>query len=90
MEEKTPITNEVEMESEEQIAERKRKMVSWEASDWLFMVPWAGSAALLQVNYLYTLHVSKFGTEHFYLALPLPLFVFLTHFFWAFKNVYHL
>lgn len=32
IEEKTPISNEVEMESEEQIAERKRKMVSWEAS----------------------------------------------------------
>uniref|UniRef100_A0A2K5DMR1 Inactive histone-lysine N-methyltransferase 2E n=1 Tax=Aotus nancymaae TaxID=37293 RepID=A0A2K5DMR1_AOTNA len=31
IEEKTPISNEVEMESEEQIAERKRKMVSWEA-----------------------------------------------------------
>lgn len=30
MEEKTPVSNEVEMESEEQIAERKRKMVSWE------------------------------------------------------------
>lgn len=32
IEEKTPISNEVEMESEEQIAERKRKMVSWKAS----------------------------------------------------------
>ena len=32
IEEKTPISNEVEMESEEQIAERRRKMVSWKAS----------------------------------------------------------
>lgn len=32
IEEKTPVSNEVEMESEEQIAERKRKMVSWEDS----------------------------------------------------------
>lgn len=33
IEEKSPVSNEVEMESEEQIAERKRKMVSGEDGD---------------------------------------------------------
>lgn len=44
MEEKAPISNEVEMESEEQIAERKRKMVSWGLV--VAYGNWAGTAAL--------------------------------------------
>lgn len=48
IEEKTPISNEVEMESEEQIAERKRKMVSWEASS-CFMLSLALMTAALPI-----------------------------------------
>lgn len=69
MEEKTPITNEVEMESEEQIAERKRKMVSWEANGCLWYL---GLHQLL----FYKLTTST----HFTLAhLGLSIFIWLCH-----------
>lgn len=78
IEEKTPISNEVEMESEEQAAERKRKMVSWESFSFLWcpglgqLLSHKGTAFM----WASALQVSKFGiynTEQFCLAFPLLL-----------------
>lgn len=94
MEEKTPISNEVEMESEEQIAERKRKMVSWESCGCLWY-PGLGQLLFHKLStfmWATVLQGSKFGIydiEPFYLALPLLfntlnwgfLFVLFLHFY---------
>jgi hypothetical protein len=76
MEEKTPISNEVEMESEEQIAERKRKMVSWESCSCLWY-PGLGQLLLHQGTTFMWASVLQGSTcgiydiEQFYLAIPL-------------------
>lgn len=96
MEEKTPISNEVEMESEEQIAERKRKMVSWEASGCLWYLG-LGQLFLYELTtfmWVSVFHNSQFGAHDMTLSICICLchyhldilFIF-TDFHWAFKNI---
>ena len=82
IEEKTPISNEVEMESEEQIAERKRKMVSWKASSSFTLSLVFSDIVLPRIlvaafRWAFTLffEINKQDgvTERFCLALSLPL-----------------
>lgn len=78
MEEKTPISNEVEMESEEQIAERKRKMVSREANGyvWSFGVGQLLFYKSTTFMWVSVLQVRKLWTHD----MTLSIFIWLCHY----------